>query len=65
MSWGSSIATGALAAVVGAIVAGIVASLATIWYRVSGFEAGAAAFVSKADASDHLCEAIRSMEMLV
>ena len=45
MSWGSSILVGVLTATVGAVVAGLVASLAVGWYRVSSFEAGSAAFV--------------------
>src|SRR5688500_18135022 len=45
MSWGSSILVGVLTATVGAIVAGIVASFAVSWYRISSFEAGSAAFV--------------------
>ena len=44
MSWGSSILTGVLTAIAGAVVAGIVATFAVGWYRISSFEAGAAAF---------------------
>ncbi|HUQ80195.1 MAG TPA: hypothetical protein VM076_03595, partial [Gemmatimonadaceae bacterium] len=45
MSWGSSILVGVVTAVVGAVVAGVIATLAVGWYRISGFEAGSAAFV--------------------
>ena len=45
MSWGSSIFTGILTAIAGAVVAGFVATLAVSWYRISSFEAGSAAFV--------------------
>jgi hypothetical protein len=45
MSWGSSIFVGVLTAAVGAVAAGFVANLAVGWYRISGFEAGSAAFV--------------------
>ena len=45
MSWGSSIFVGVLTAAVGAIVSGVIASLAVGWYRISSFEAGSAAFV--------------------
>ena len=45
MSWGSSIFLGILTAIVGALASGLVASRATDWYNISGFEAGAAAFL--------------------
>ena len=45
MSWGSSIFVGVLTAAVGAIISGVIASLAVGWYRISSFEAGSAAFV--------------------
>ena len=44
MSWGSSIFTGIITAIAGAVVAGVVATFAVSWYRISSFEAGAAAF---------------------
>jgi hypothetical protein len=45
MSWSSSMFVGVLTAVVGLLASGFVANLAVGWYRVSTFEAGAAAFV--------------------
>jgi hypothetical protein len=45
MSWGLSVLVGVITAAVGAVVAGFVATLAVGWYRISGFEAGSAAFV--------------------
>jgi hypothetical protein len=45
MSWLGSLVNGVITAIVGAILAGVVASLAVDWYSVSSFEGGSGYFV--------------------